>query len=146
MTHPTPESLRAKVKQAADRGPVGPDLGTMTYPERDEALFGTRTTDMRDLVEEMRDAASRALDAHCYVIEDQNATLVAAQACLAVVEKRIEELTELVRETAECLSIEAQISAPTISEEGRLRAKMGHCASDLFAALPSVVLKGNSNG
>jgi hypothetical protein len=37
---PSVTELKAKVERGAKRGPVGPDLGAMSYAERDEALFG----------------------------------------------------------------------------------------------------------
>jgi hypothetical protein len=40
MSGPTIASLRRKVLRAMRRGPVGPDIGAMSYAERDAHLFG----------------------------------------------------------------------------------------------------------
>ena len=37
---PTIAELREKVARAAKRGPVGRDIGAMSYAERDAYLFG----------------------------------------------------------------------------------------------------------
>jgi hypothetical protein len=73
-------------------------------------------------------------DGECHLTEAE--ALQAADA-LESTQSEIARLTTAlheVRDVAERLSIEAQIAAPTGSE-CRLRAKMGSCASDLFAAL-----------